>query len=162
MSDSLEIKVYNAALGGRVSEVSSLLRDHSDINVNWCEEWSKWTPLHTASSHGHVQVAKLLLAHPNINVNLKSSGGQTPLSLGCGRGKVSVVQLLLKDPRVDVTLEDDSGCTPLWWASYDGHHEVIESLLASGRDLGDVRNKKGKGWGDKDYSALEIASEYED
>jgi len=35
-----------------------------------------------------------------------------------------------------------------------GHHEVIEWLIASGRDLGDL-NKKGKSWDDgKDYNAL--------
>jgi len=35
---------------------------------------------------------------------------------------------------------------------------VIERFIASGRDLGDVRNKTGKRWdGGKDYTALEIA-----
>jgi len=71
------------------------------------------------------------------------------------------VRLLLKDPRVDIILEDDNGRTPLWWASSNGNREVIEWLIASGRDLGDVRNKKGKDWDDKEYTALEIASEYE-
>ena len=57
---------------------------------------------------------------------------------------MSVVRVLLKDPRVDVTLDDPKGCTPLWWAAWSGHREVIEYLIASGRDLGDVKNKKGK------------------
>ena len=38
---------------------------------------------------------------------------------------------------------------------------MVEWLIASGRDLGDVRNKKGKDWDDKEYTALEIAREYE-
>ena len=71
---------------------------------------------------------------------------------------MSVVQVLLKDPRVDVTLEDNNGCTPLWWASSYGCLEVIAWLIASGRDLGDVQNKKGNDWEDgKGYTALEIA-----
>ena len=69
---------------------------------------------------------------------------------------MSVVEVLLKDPRVDVILDDDNGCTPLWWASFCGHYEVIEGLISSGRDLGDIMNKKGLGGG-KDYTALEIA-----
>jgi len=75
-------------------------------------------------------------------------------------GHVSVVRVLLKDPRVDVTLEDSRECTPLWWTTCYGHHEVIEWLIASGRDLGDFRNQKGNYLGDgKDYTALEIARE---
>ena len=48
-------------------------------------------------------------------------------------------------------------------ASYNGKHEVIEGLIASGRDLGDILNMKGKCWYDggwKDYTALEIAREF--
>ena len=113
--------------------------------------------LHTASSNGHVEVVKLLLAFPDINANLKDSNGQTPLSFACESGQVSVVQLLLKDYRVDVTLADNDGRTPLWWASYSGKHEVIERLIASGRDLGDI-GKKGIDWEvGEDYTALEIA-----
>jgi len=77
---------------------------------------------------------------------------------------VSLAKCLLlkwccKDPRVDVTLDNLKGCTPLWYASYNGKHEVIEWLVASGRDLGDVKNKKGKHWDDNEYTALEIARE---
>ena len=47
-------------------------------------------------------------------------------------------------------------CTPLWWASSYGYCEVIEWLIASGRDLGDIESKKGMREGNE-YSALEIA-----
>jgi len=72
---------------------------------------------------------------------------------------VSVVRLLLKDPRVDVTLDDNTGRTPLWWASLYESHKVIEWLIASGRDLGDIENKKGNFWDGIDYTAMEIARE---
>ena len=42
-----------------VSEVSSLLRDHPDTNVNWTDD-DKWIALHVASMNGHVEVVKLL------------------------------------------------------------------------------------------------------
>ena len=79
---------------------------------------------------------------------------------GVVSGSVGVIRLLLKDPRVDITLGDNNGCTPLWWASFMGHHEVIECLIASGRDLGDIKNKKGKYDDGKDYTILEIARKY--
>ena len=137
------------------------MRDHSKINVNWTDANQK-TPLHFACRNGHVEVVKLLLAHPDINVNFRTKYGDTPFSLGCVWGKVSVVRLLLKDPRVDIILEDHNGCTPLWYASRWGYGEVIEWLIASGRDLGDIENKKGKcPWNDDDYTALEIARKEE-
>jgi len=62
MSDLVEKKLYDAARDGRVSEVSSLLRDHPEINVNWADpEFFRWAPLHYASFSGHVEVVKLLL-----------------------------------------------------------------------------------------------------
>ena len=139
MSGPLGKQLFDAAYGSRVSEVSSLLRDHPDINVNWTDEYQE-AALHITSLYGHVEIVKLLLAHPTINVNLRNSDGKTPLSYGCSYE--SVVEVLLKDPRVDVTFDDSRGCAPLWKASYNGEYELVEWLIASGRDLGDVMNKR--------------------
>ena len=159
MSDSVEKQLYDAADRNWVFKVSSLLRDYPEINVNWTNpDFFQYAALHVASLFGHVEVIKLLLAHPKINVNSKNIDGQTPLSFGCQVGYVSVVEELLKDPHVDVTHDDNMGRTPLWYASREGEHEVIEQLIASGRDLGDVKNKKGN-WDGKDCTALEIARE---
>ena len=149
--------MYDAAEGGRASEVSSLLRDHPEINVNHSNDTLQRTALHIASLNGREEVVKRLLAHPDINVNVRDRGGLTPISFGCYYGQVSVVRELLKDPRVDITLEDNDGCTPLWNASCNGYYEVIEWLIASGRDLGNIKNKIGKYGDGKDYTALEIA-----
>ena len=78
-----------------------------------------------------------------------------PFLRGCENGRARAVSVLLKD---HVTLENNGQCSPLWLASRYGHHEVIEWLVASGRDLGDIENKKGKDWDGKEYTALEIAS----
>jgi len=135
--------------------VSSLLREYPEINVNWANGF-RWAPLHAASFRSNVEVVKLLLAHPNIIVNGQDINGSTPILLGCYYGQVSVVRELLKDPRVDITLEDNDGCTPLWNASCNGYYEVIEWLIASGRDLGDIMKQRGKDW-DEDLTAIEIA-----
>ena len=67
---------------------------------------------------------------------------------------------MLKDPRVDITLDDKDGCTPLWWASCYDMNEVIEWLIASGRDLGDVKRKKGLWECRYYYTALDIARKH--
>jgi len=106
MSDSVEQKLYDAARDGLVSEVSSLLRDNPEINVNWTNPgFYQFAALHRASRWDDVEVVKLLLAHPNININVRNRYGQTPLSLGCQEGSVAVVEVL-KDPHVDVALDD--------------------------------------------------------
>ena len=141
MSDPLGKELY-AAKNGRASEVSFLLRDHPEVDINWTNEYS-WTALQVASRNGLAEVVKLPLAHSKIEVNLKDWSGQTPFSKGCEHGQVSVVEVLVKNPRVDVTQDDSLGCTPLWWASWKGKHEVIEWLVASGKDLGTLRTRKG-------------------
>jgi len=156
MDDSVESQLYYAVQSGDIGTVSSLLKNNPSLDVNW-KARNQWTALSIASMCCYVEDVKLLLAHPNVNVNMKGATGKTPFLLCCAHGHVSVVQLFLEDPRVDVTLDDEDGCTPLWWASYYGNWYLIEWLIASGRDLGDL-NKKGTDWGDdKDYTALEIA-----
>jgi len=154
---SVEKRLCEAAKNSRVEEVLSLLRDHPDLDVNCGTEIN--AALHFACFNGCVEMVQALLAHTGINVNIQSLGGQTPLSFACECDLVSVVQLLLKDPRVDVTLGDKRDCTPLWRASYRGHIGVVEWLIASGRDLGDVENRKGKDWGDVELTAPEAARE---
>jgi len=76
---------------------------------------------------------------------------------------VSVVRVSLKDPRVDIILEENNGCTLLWWVSCWGRREVVECLIASGRDLGDIENKRGGHWNGEweKSSALEMARKYD-
>ena len=110
------------------------MKNNPILNVNWVDHYRE-TALHTASLNGCVDVVKLLLEQPAISVNLKNQFGQTPISFACQHGGVLVVRVLLQDPRVDVTLDDNKGRTPLWRASNDGEYEVIEWLIASGKDL---------------------------
>jgi len=140
----------------------SLLRDNPGLNINWEDKRNfQQTALHCASMFGHVEVVKVLLAHPSIDVNCKANNGATPFSYGCFNGEVSVVCVLLKDPHVNVTMAENNGRTPLWWASSEGQYDVVEWLLASGRGLGDIKNTKGKLYDGKEYAALEIAKKSE-
>ena len=150
----IEQRLIDAVESGNIEEVEALLRDHPDLDINWSDDDAEWPVLNWASWNGHAQIVKLLLAHPDIEVNLLN-GGSTPISLACEVRQVSVVRVLLTDPRVDVTLDDYYGRTPLWFASYFGHIEIIEWLIASGKDLGDL-SLKGSMMKRK-YTALEIA-----
>ena len=95
MANTVEGKLHLAVESGGVSEVASLLSNHSGLDVN-CLDRFGCAALHLASNDGHVEVVKLLLAHPNINVNLKNKYGETPILLGCWDGCVSVVRVMLR------------------------------------------------------------------
>ena len=149
--------LFDASENGNVFEVSRSLEDPTvDVNRQW--DYKKATALHIASVRGHCDVVKILLTHPDININARDYFGQTPISIACECNKPSVFRTLLKDRRVDVSLDDNYGRTPLWYASYEGYLEMIECLIASGKYIGDVENKKSKTFQVEGSStALEIA-----
>jgi len=60
---------------------------------------------------------------------------------------------------VSMSHSDESGCTPLWKAACNGYWKVIELLIASGRDLGDINQMTGKEPEGEERTALEIARE---
>jgi len=153
--DPIELTLCVAAFAGHTEQVMSLLKDHPDLNINWPHSHNGLTALHHASSEDHVEVVKLLLAHPDIDVNLRGKTGLTAIGVACMDGHASVAQLLLKDPRVDVTIVCNQHCTPLWWASWEGTREVLQWLIASGKDLGAI-NQKGQ-WIGREFTCLEAA-----
>ena len=88
------------------------------------------TPLFTASYQGHVEVVKLLLAAPGIDVNQANNNGFTPLYNASQEGHVEVVKLLLA-VGADVNKASKGGWTPLYMASRNGHAEIVKLLLAA-------------------------------
>ena len=91
------------------------------------------TPLHSASSEGHLQVVRYLLRR-GINVNVRNSGDDTPLLLASGQGHLDVVQCLLEHG-ADMNLLDDQNNTPLTLAAYSGHVNVVRFLLEHNADV---------------------------
>lgn len=49
---------------------------------------------------------KLLLAHPQIDVNAQTKDGATPLIIAAGYGYIDIVRLLLKHPKINVNIQD--------------------------------------------------------
>jgi hypothetical protein len=151
---SLGEQLCTAYKFGLHEKAETLLRDHPDLDVNWKDE-TGWTALHYTCDSGHAEVVKLLLAHPSIDVNAQTVAGSTPFLLSCSNSQESVMKLLLNDFRVDIILPDNNKrCTSLWLATCWGHLKVIELLIASGRDLGDLNQKEE--WVDA-FAALEYS-----
>ena len=66
---TVEETLHDAARDGGLEDVLSLLRDNPGLDVNWATEDDKKRALHVACASDHVEVVKVLLAHPGIDVN---------------------------------------------------------------------------------------------
>ena len=95
-----------------------------------------FTLLHFACRDGsRSTIVPLLLAHPDIDVNLKDKDGWTPFYLACQYGRPSCVREMLKDSRVKLNETNNYGYTPLYQAALRGHLVVIKWWIASGREM---------------------------
>jgi len=93
------------------------------------------TLLHYAcEGNSRSAVIPLLLAHPDIDVNVKDRSGYTPFSYACG-GRPSCVREMLKDSRAKVNEPAKIGLTPLHRAARYGSLDVIKWWIASGREM---------------------------
>jgi len=129
-----------AVKSGDPRKVAERMRQDPGFNMNMVVDGDRRTLLHHAcwGSKDRSAVIPLLLAHPDIDVNLKDVDGWTPFSYACFE-RLSCVRELLKDSRVNVNEPDDLGQTPLHRTARYGSLDVIQWWIASGRemDLGD-------------------------
>eukprot|EP00981_Chlorochromonas_danica_P000309 scaffold78_cov203-Ochromonas_danica.AAC.2 len=106
------------------------------------------TALHMAAVRCDMEMSRLLLLHPAIDVNavcvVDSEDGWTPLHTACRNGRVGVVRFLLLDGRVEVNKACVDGYTPLHTACLKGHVEVVLILLLDGRVDVNKANKHGR------------------
>ena len=124
-----------AVESGDAKELAELMKQDPGFNVNRGLGRYGLTLLHYAcQGDGRSAVIPLLLAHPDIDVNVKNKYGDTPFLWACN-GRASCVRELLKDSRLKVNEPSTGGYTPLFWAALKGHLEVIKWWIASGREM---------------------------
>ena len=124
-----------AVCDGDAKKLAELMRQDPGFKVNMKRNEKGWTLLHCACRESHRSaVIPLLLAHPDIDVNVKDTNGDTPFSYSCN-GRASCVREMLKDSRVKVNEPNKYGWTPLRRAALNGRHDVIKWWIASGREM---------------------------
>jgi len=147
--------IYIAAQMGNAARITKILEKKPEL-VNTLNR-AGFTPLHYAANGGHVDAAKVLLAH-GADVEAERSGGFTPfhdaivkkhravaeLLIAHGakiHGEMSAayvdkqtVQLLI-DLGADVNQRDKGGDSPLDEAAFRGNTEVLNLLLDHGADI---------------------------
>ncbi len=151
--EHLNQQLLQAAQQDNAAQVATLLQN-KDINVN-IQDVDKWTPIHWAVYNKNIEIIKLLLAHPHIDVNLKDSYG-TPLHRAIANNwlriipfgetatrveNIEIVKLLLDHPAVDVNAEH---CYKIY-ADDDCYKRATAFQKACGKDeneLFPVKNKE--------------------
>ena len=104
---------------GDVKELAELMRQDPGFDVNLDQDGNESTFLHhPCLDSERSAVIPLLLAHPDIDVNLKDRYECTPFLCACADGCPSCVREMLKDSRVKVNEPGDDGCTTLWQAAF--------------------------------------------
>ncbi|KXZ41606.1 hypothetical protein GPECTOR_367g148 [Gonium pectorale] len=88
------------------------------------------TPLHVATSEGHLEVVKELLA-ARADVNATDKDERTPLHFAASKWHLEVVKELLA-AGADVKAANKDAATPLHVASAAGRTAVVEALLKAG------------------------------
>lgn len=82
-------------------------------------------PLSFAAEWGHLSVVRLLLDHPNTDINKQGKlDGRTALFWGAMNGRDAVVESLLRK-LADPNIPDKDGRSPLAIAIEKGHDSVV-------------------------------------
>ena len=93
-----------------------------------------------ACINGNKDVVKLLLNHPNSNIELNTRGfeGQTALMFACREGHKDIVEILLELPsRFDLNAKDRYGATALKYA------EITEARFDAELKMYSVQRPRG-------------------
>jgi ankyrin repeat protein len=117
-------------------EIIDYLLQIPNIHLN-LQSYCGYTALHYSinanplinSRDSNINVIRLLLNHPEIDVNIGCNGGTTPLLLAIDNNNIDAVKILLADERIDINQEDSMGITPIVIAYDLGHEEIINLLL---------------------------------
>jgi ankyrin repeat protein len=157
---SVDEELIEAADENDVSEVRRLLSVGADVNV---KDGGGRTPLHWASTNGHVQVLKELVEH-GADIEAKDRYGDTPLHKAAINDRLAVVNELLS-PGDEIHANDSNGTTtsilgkrksraganteaktnegdtPLHLASAHGHLAVAKALMCGGADIISANNE---------------------
>ncbi len=133
-------RFFEACANGDVGTLASFLSNHPDLvrTANPAASHGKWTGLHTAAQHGHLDAVRLLLRH-GADPNAREAGDNTyPLHWAAARRHIEVVRALL-DAGGDVHgVGDDHELDVIGWATFfhepgraPGHDPEVAALLVT-------------------------------
>jgi len=138
------VTLMSIVASGDVKATRRMLTYVPMININW-QDGLGYGYLHDAAIFGRVDMLKLLLEQPNIDVNLKNYRystrklDHTPLhtaALNTLRyDTTDFICHLVQDPRVSLNERTDDGSTALSHAAGGGKMRAVKCMIATGQPL---------------------------
>ncbi len=133
-------KLIEAAIAGDVEATRAVL-ETTDVNV---VDGDGWTALHIAVHGQRRDLTRLLLEHPDIDVNARNKWRSTPLMLAASSGNLDMVESLLRHPMTMVDLQAEYyGRTALIETAVKGHAHIARCLVCHGADV-NISDKTGR------------------
>ncbi|ETV76929.1 hypothetical protein H257_09345 [Aphanomyces astaci] len=125
-------QVLVAAEKGNTKAIYLLLHQRM-LTPTHCIGMKGFSPLHHASSRGHLEIAQLLLSF-GWPVDHTNDMGETALHLACYGGHVHVVECFL-DKGANIHAVNKDVETALFYAARKGHFRVVRLLLRREADM---------------------------
>ena len=135
--------------------VEQLVRRGANANLALSKGTS---PLCRVACDGYVEVVRVLLRAPAIEVDRATDDGTVPLSIATQEGHKDIVRLLLRKG-ADPNLKYETGITPLHLACLCGHTGIVEMLLHAGADMDAEAEDEGQRY--TPYSLAQLAGQRE-
>ncbi|KAG8375715.1 hypothetical protein BUALT_Bualt10G0129300 [Buddleja alternifolia] len=130
MEGSLENRLYEAAAEGNTKSLQELLEQDKFVvdRVSFTSP-NKTTPLHVATTKGHLAfVQQILNRNPQIAEELDSQQS-SPLHIASAKGYLEIVNKLLSAAAHMCMSRDCQGRNPLHLAAMRGHVEILKALI---------------------------------
>jgi glycerophosphodiester phosphodiesterase len=136
--------LHLAVTNGHTATVRTLLESlhiediaiETTIEMDVCTSLAKLIDIALRSNF--TEIAKLLLATRNCDVNYQTENGETALFVAARSGREDYVKMLIESPglhELDLNLSENGyGWTPLIVACVQGNQSVVEILLDAGAD----------------------------
>ena len=126
--------LWHAAASGNLEEVDRLTKGGVDSNVRNAEQ-NDSTPLHVASSRGHLEVVRYLVEDAEADKDSQDADDETPIMWALIEDKHAVVEYLLSSG-ADVSKVDSNGMTALHRAIMEtANNRILTALISAGADV---------------------------
>ena len=117
--------IHYASYSGHSRILQELMELSADCNAITADHW---TPLQISCYQGHLECVKIIISHPQVNINKMTSERGTGLHLAASCGHTEIVRVLLENS-ANPRLEDPSGKTVLELAASTEISEIISKQI---------------------------------
>jgi ankyrin repeat protein len=114
-------------------ELTALLQDHPEVDVNLYRDTKGYTALHGAAYRGNVRCMQVLIGH-GADVEARTLDGSTPIMIASEMGRLECLKVLI-EARADVHAKNSFRRQAMYYASYKGRAECLKLLIHEGADV---------------------------